>query len=169
MSRGLRLSPFPPPRSLSLNKDLPSSLHVYLGRGTMQNIPESDALHPSEETVPERRSTVSGSTAGEDGSAALKTNVEANPVASKLGLSSPSPPRARLTANMVSRGRNSTALQHARQVRGLGRGRGPKPVIPGRGGRPWYSPVMSQASGVLKACKTNSLLRSNTLLINFDS
>lgn len=72
---------------------------------------------------------------------AAKPKAEANPLVSKLGLSA-SAPRVAMPAAMLQR----------QQGRGRGRGRGPfggrgaKAVVPGRGGRPRYSPLMQASS-----------------------
>ena len=82
--------------------------------------------------------TSSASEAGKPAaSAATKPKAEANPLASKLGLST-APRRAVTPPQGRGRGRG-------RGGRGPGGARGAKVVIPGRGGRPRYSPLM-QAS-----------------------
>ncbi len=82
----------------------------------------------------------SASEGGKPTASAAKPRAEANPLASKLGLS-PGAPRAAMPPQDRGRGRGG----RGRGGRGPGGARGAKVVIPGRGGRPRYSPLM-QAS-----------------------
>lgn len=86
---------------------------------------------------------------GDDDKSA-KTKAEANPLASKLGLGS-SVPRA-VPVIAAPAGAISRAIQ-PRQGRGPGRGRGgAKTVVPGRGGRPLYAPLMQVMTASLVFC-----------------
>lgn len=88
---------------------------------------EGEALHPVEECGGKRRK-LGHDSPGEDSAGSSRTRAEANPLASKLGLSS-SAPRARPVIQLPGKGR------------GPGRGLVQKPVVPGRPGRPQYSPL----------------------------
>lgn len=100
---------------------------------------------------------------------AAKPKAEANPLASKLGLSAAAPPSTMPPATIAI----AALWQRQGAVRGRGRGpsrgRGPKAGVPGRGGRPRYFPLMQQASGlryVLPRSEVHGQPEANTFVLS---
>lgn len=100
----------------------------------------------------------SGGSAGESKPAlTTKARAEANPLGSKLGLSTgPSPlTAAPIMMAAVPRGGSPSRGRGQGRGRGRGRGRGLRVAVPGRGGRPLHSPLMQVRDGDRVAQKRN--------------
>lgn len=85
----------------------------------------------------------SGGSTGESKQApATKSRAEANPLGSKLGLSAGASPLTAVPLAMAAVPRGVPQPQGQGRGRGRGRGRGLHAAVPGRRGRPLYSPLM---------------------------
>lgn len=140
-------------------------------RATVHSLINAEGVSPGAQSEGDARKPSDGSVSAKKPGTVIRAKAESNPVASKLGLgtSAPCDSMAAVVPGAVS-GLPPRQVEHEHaRGRGPGRGRGGRVIVPGRGGRPLYKPLIPVIRSRVRGTCSMCFRRSPVIVATFSA